>query len=345
MRLTEKERLLRALSFKDVDRPPVIIPGGMMAGVLYSIIKEANLPYPAIHTERDAMVEYTSLLQETCGIDNYGVPFCMTVEAEDFGAKVDLGDPFEGPRVTGYVTNRLDEILKIKPVNCSRHEVTLRAIEKLSGGNIPVIGNLTGPTSLLTSLIDPSCVYSAIVGEEEKVRDALEYVADHLIDFAFEQISAGADVLVLADPGASGEILGGLHFGELVAPLLRRIIGSIKTRNIPVVLHICGDILSLSRLLAEIQWDALSVDSVVSLRKLQRHFPKRTLMGNVSTHLMAVSNEDRTYRVSKRTVEISAILAPACGLSTTTLPQNVRAMVNAANDTARKLHERSAKDV
>jgi len=323
----------------------VIIPGGMMAGTLYSIIKDANLSYPTIHTEKDAMVEYTSLLQKICGIDNYGVPFCMTVEAEDFGASIDLGDPFKGPRVTEYIANRLDEILKVKPVNCSRHKATLQAIERLSGGDIPVIGNLTGPISLLTSLIEPTCVYLAMVREGDKVSDILEYITDHLINFAFEQISAGVDVLVLADPGASGDILGGHHFSEFVVPFLRRIIGSIKTRNIPVVLHICGEILPLASLLAEIQWDAFSVDSVVSLRKLQRHFPKRTLMGNVSTHLMAVSNEDRTYRASKRAVEISAILAPACGLSTMTLPQNIRAMVKAARDASKKLTERSAKDL
>ena len=345
MNLTKRERLLRALDFKRVDRPPVIIPGGMMAGTLYPIIKDANLPYPGIHTDKDSMVKYARVLQEVCEIDNYGVPFCMTVEAEDFGAAVDLGDPLKEPRITGYIAKRIDEIPTVKPLACSRHKTTLHAIEELSGEEIPVIGNITGPASLLTSLIEPTSVYRAMARQEEDIKEALEYITAHLIDFALEEIQAGADLIVISDPSAAGNIIGGHHFNEFIAPLLKKITTSIKTCDIPVILHICGNILPVVGSLDGISWDALSVDSVVSLRKLQRRFPNRALMGNVSTHLLAVSHQDRAYRASKKAVEISAILAPACGLPGSTLPQNLRAMVKAARDSAKRISERSIQDV
>jgi len=89
--------------------------------------------------------------------------------------------------------------------------------------------------------------------------------------------------------------------------------------------------------LAAITWDALSVDSVVSLAKLQSLFPGRTLMGNISTHLLAVSNEDKVYMASRRAVEVAGILSPACGLSTTTMPENISSIVRAAKDAAQNL--------
>lgn len=331
---------MSALRGDAVDRPPVVIPGGMMAGSLYAILRQASLAYPALHIDAAAMAEYAIHLQRTCELDNYGVPFCMTVEAEDFGAGVDLGNPLKEPRVIRYPASSLDEVLAMDPVPCLRHRVTLDAISRLAGGDVPVIGNLIGPTSLLTSLVEPSVVYRAMAKDKDKIAGAFEHITGHLVRFAQRQIAAGADVIVLADPGSSGEIIGGELFRKFVALPLNAIIRAIKACGKPAVLHICGNILPLVEELAAIPWDALSVDSIVSLRKLKDHFPQRTLMGNVSTHMMAVSNEDKVYRASRRAVEISAILAPACGLPTTTLPENIRGMVRAARDAARKLPKR-----
>jgi MtaA/CmuA family methyltransferase len=334
MELTSKERLLRALNHGKVDRPPVIIPGGMMAGTFSAIITEDALPYPAIHTHTEAMVNYARLLQHRCGMDNYGVPFCMTIEAEDFGARVDLGSPLVEPRVIEYLGSALDDLLSAGPASCSRHTVTLEAIRRLSGSDIPVVGNLTGPMSLLTSLVEPTVCYRALARDRGTVARALDIVTDHILAFAIEQMDAGADALVLADPGSAGDILGGYFFSTFVAPCLKRIAKSVKARRIPFILHICGNIFPLSDFLADIPWDALSVDSVVGLRRLQAHFPGRALMGNISTHVVATAKEDSVYRACRKALEISVILAPACGLPTTSPPQNLRAMLRAAKETA-----------
>ena len=154
-----------------------------------------------------------------------------------------------------------------------------------------MIGNLTGPTSLLTSLVEPGVVYRTMAKDKDKAAGAFAHITGHLMQFAQEQISAGADVVTLADPGASGEIIGANFFRKLVAPSLNEIIRTTKACGKPAVLHICGNIMPLTGELAAIPWDALSVDSVVSLRKLKAYFPRRILMGNVSTHMMAVSKD------------------------------------------------------
>ena len=336
MELTAKARLLNSLRGRPVDRPPVIIPGGMMAWTLASLVAGENLGYSDLHTDIEAMVRYCRLLQQQCGVENYGVPFCMTVEAEDFGARVDLGTFLTAPHVVEYPAKTLKEVLAIQPLACPRHRVTIEAIRHLAGGDIPVVGNLVGPMSLLTSLIEPATVYRATAREPRMVAQALDHLARHQIAFASEQLAAGADLLVVADPGAAGEILGGRRFGELVVPPLKKIVGSVKERGKPVVLHICGNTIQLTRELATIPWDALSVDSLVSLRKLRPYFPQRALMGNVSTHLLATAAPGRVFRASRKAVEVAAILAPACGLPTTMLIGNIRAMVRAAVGTPAK---------
>ncbi len=342
--MTPRQRLLGALRGEAVDRSPVVIPGGMMAGSLYTLLQRPGLSYPDLHTQATAMAEYAVLLQQTCELDNYGVPFCMTIEAEDFGAEVDLGNPLKEPRVTQYPAVTLDEVLAITPAICLRHQATLKAITLLAGGEVPVIGNIIGPTSLLTSLVEPNVVYRAMARDGDKIAETFEHLSRHIIRFAEAQLAAGADAIVLADPGSSGEIIGGECFGKLVFPAIDMIIRAIKAHGIPVVLHICGNIMTLVEVLAAIPWDALSVDSVVSLQKLMTHFPERALMGNVSTHLLAVSGDDKVYRAARQAVEVSAILAPACGLSTTTLPENIRCLVRAARDAANRLVVRPERD-
>jgi len=332
-----EHRILRALHSQNVDRPPVVIPGGMMAGSLFSLLQQAHFSYPDIHINPEKMADYAVLLQKTCGLDNYGVPFCMTIEAEDFGAEIDLGDPLKEPRIIRYCIENLDDVTARIPKPCQRHLTTIEAIARLTGREVPVFGNIIGPTSLLTSLVEPSTVYRAMETNSGKVADALDYLSDHLIDFAKAQLAAGASVITIADPSASGEIIGKEYFRRLVAPAIKKIVDQLKSQDPLVILHICGNIMALVDELAAITWDALSVDSVVSLAKLQSLFPGRTLMGNISTHLLAVSNEDKVYMASRRAVEVAGILSPACGLSTTTMPENISSIVRAAKDAAQNL--------
>ncbi|MCB2173851.1 hypothetical protein KQH41_01150 [bacterium] len=338
------QRFLRALRREVVDRTPVVIPGGMMAGSLYALLRRDTLAYPDIHLEPGPMAAYAVQLQKTCNLDNYGLPFCMTIEAEDFGATINLGNPWTEPRVTHYPAKTLAEVLTLNPIPCRRHQITLEAIARLAHDQVPVVGNIIGPTSLLTSLLEPSVVYRAMEKDGAMVARVFDHLSHHLINFANAQLAAGAAVITIADPGSSGEIIGGTYFEQFVSPVIRSIVGELKSHNALVVLHICGNIMALVDTLATLPWDALSVDSVVSLAKLQSRFPGRTLMGNVSTHLLAVSEEATVYKAARQAVEVAAILAPACGLSTRTLPENIRSMVHAAEDAARRIAPRPGTD-
>jgi len=321
-----------------MDRIPVIIPGGMMAGTLYELVTASGLPYPGIHTDADHMVAYTRYLQENCNIDNTGVPFCMTVEAEDYGAEVDLGDVRHEPRIVKSPFRDLGAVLIHTPQACDRHQVTLEAITQLSENDVPVIGNIIGPMSLLTSLVEQGTVYRSMKQDPHLLKQVLAKLGESIADFATQQISAGADLIMMADPSAAGDIIGPAHFEQYLQPVYRSIIHRVQTRKRYFVLHICGRILNLVSCLKELTWNGLSVDSLVSLKQLDQKLDKRrVLMGNVSTHLMMDKDESVAYHRCRKIVETTAILSPACGLSTKTPTKNIRAMVKAAKDAAKGL--------
>jgi [methyl-Co(III) methanol-specific corrinoid protein]:coenzyme M methyltransferase len=76
-----------------------------------------------------------------------------------------------------------------------------------------------------------------------------------------------------------------------------------------------------------IKSDAISTDALVNLRKLKEDFPQLTTMGNLSTFLLQFGDtqkvEAQTDGLLKSGIDI---ISPACGLSTSSALDNIRAM-------------------
>lgn len=80
--LTPKERLNLALKNKEVDRPPCICPGGMMNMIIEDLMDISGYKWPEAHTNPEIMANLAISMYEQGGFENFGVPFCMTIEAE-----------------------------------------------------------------------------------------------------------------------------------------------------------------------------------------------------------------------------------------------------------------------
>ncbi|MBQ7262758.1 MAG: methylcobamide--CoM methyltransferase, partial [Synergistaceae bacterium] len=105
-----RERLLRAAKGEETDRPPCICPGGMMNAIIRDIMEETGCPWPESHSDPRKMADLTLALYRAGGFENCGVPFCMTVEAEAMGAKVDMGDMETEPHVVDSPLSSTEEV-------------------------------------------------------------------------------------------------------------------------------------------------------------------------------------------------------------------------------------------
>lgn len=96
----------------------------------------------------------------------------MTIEAEELGAKVTLGSKIFEPHVTEYAGTSVTEWKKSSPINleCGRAKVVLDAIRILKEKNldVPIIGNLVGPVSVASSVIDPVGFYKDLRRHKEE---------------------------------------------------------------------------------------------------------------------------------------------------------------------------------
>lgn len=326
--MNEKERILRVLKGEAVDRPPVICPGGMMNASVTELLEGF---YKNHNVDLTSMVDAARRIHEIAGFENLGVPFDMTVEAEPLGAKIDIGDKLVEPRVTEYSQEDIEVIIRkynVNPINERRMNLTLEALSRLKNDDIPVIGNITGHISTATSVIDPLVIFKMLRRDPGKAYTFFRFIADYSIKYAIEMINAGADVIAISDPTATGEILGRKNFETFAVPLYKEIIDVVHSYKVPVIVHICGKANTIVESLNLIHADALSFDSVVNMR-LAKSLIKTNLMGNVNTQLLHTGEKEKIVAITKNCIDSGVdIVSPACGLSMGTPVKNLQAMTD-----------------
>ncbi|MEI6101609.1 MAG: uroporphyrinogen decarboxylase family protein [Eubacteriales bacterium] len=336
---TPKERLLRALKKEGVERPPVICPGGMMNAAIVDIMKKTGNSLPAGHHSSDLMSQLALDVQQNTGFENFGIPFCMTVEAEVLGSEIDYGtlecepkiqkEKFAGSDLVVFVPS--GSIAKAK-----RAQAVIDSLYRLSEKypDIPAIGSLTGPMSTAGSIVDPMTFLKQLRRDKEASHRLLDYVCGHLIEYAQLMADNGASVISIADPTATGEILGPKMFEEYAVPYLNKVTDAIHTMCLPVIIHICGEMKMVTAQIARLHGDAISVDAFVSLKKIKEEIGNVTTMGNLSTYLLEFGNPDGVRNSTEKLLRDKIdIIAPACGLSTSTPLSNIKAFTQTVTET------------
>lgn len=341
--MTEKERLLNVLYGKRADRPPVVCPGGMMTMASREVMIRTGCRWPEVHRDAEKMAMLSIAMHKETGVENLGIPFCMTVEAEALGGEVEDGDEITSPHMVNYPLSSVREWRNLKELNPYEDGrlpviLTCTGILREMMPDTAVIGNLVGPLSLAGSLVDAALLLKALKRDPKEVHDLLVFLTDNSIRYGEALIKSGVDVIMISDPSATGEILGPKMFREFALPYLNKMITCMHALNRPVIVHICGNVIPIYEPLKLITSECISVDSIVDIRDVKAELPEKRFMGNVCTGLLQNGPSNVIHRVSKHLLQLGIdILAPACGLSARTPVRHIKAMAEAVK--AGMLHE------
>lgn len=304
--------------------------------IVEEVMDMTNSPWPEAHTDARLMADLAAGIYEQGGFENYGVPFCMTVEAEAMGAPVFMGTKNNEPRVTSYPIQSAAQWRELKSIDpsCGRPGVVVEAIRRLKEKNtrVPVIANLTGPVSLASSLLEPVVYYKQLHKDPQSAHGLMAWVTENLISFGRAQLEAGADVLTISDPSGTGEILGPRMFKKFAVPYLNQIVDALKDlADAGIIIHICGRLKGIYQELNALNSDAISFDSISGVKQVAQNVTGKAVMGNVSTFALENSSPEKIERISKHCIHNGVnILSPACGIGPRTGIENIRAMVRAA---------------
>jgi MtaA/CmuA family methyltransferase len=336
--VSPKQRLLDTLAKKQVDRPPVICTGGMMNAAIVDVMTKTGNTLPEAHFEGGRMADLATDIHNETGFENIGIPFCMTVEAEVLGSEVDFGSLACEPKIARELFSSTKDVVfrDIRSMlDAGRISEVAGAAERLLRRHPyqPVIGSLTGPVSTAASLVDPMQFLKELRKERESAHRVLEYVSNFLIAYARILVDSGATAICIGDPTATGEILGPRMFDEYAVTYLNKVIDGIHAAGVPVLVHICGEMKAVKSSIPLLHSDAISTDAFVNLKLLKQEYPQLTTMGNLSTILLESGDPEKVARRTESLVrEGIDIISPACGLSTSTSLDTIRAMTNTVKD-------------
>jgi len=332
---TPKERLLRVLHKQAVDRPPVICTGGMMNAAIVEIMRATGHTLPEAHFDAAKMADLALDIHQHTGFENIGVPFCMTVEAELLGSPIDHGTLQCEPKITREIFPSVNDVVfndVEQMVHSGRMNVVVDAAHRIAKAqpDVPVVASLTGPLSTAASIVDPLTFYKELRKNSAGAHRVLDYVTRLLVAFAERLVEGqGASVIAIGDPSATGELLGPKLFEEYAVRYLNELVDRVHAKGFPIIIHICGDVKRVRPQLASLRADALSTDAMISLPGLKAEYPHITTMGNLSTFALQWSSPEKIATMARNLVADGIdIISPACGLSTSTHLESIRAMTD-----------------
>lgn len=204
---------------------------------------------------------------------------------------------------------------------------------------IPVLGFVQGPFRHTCMLRGIEQVMRDIHKNKEKLKELCEIALYSLIVYAVSVINAGADIIMIADPTSSADMLSRKHWEEWGMPLTKKLVRVIKPHGVKTILHVCGNTEDRFESLASTEVDCLSLDEAVDFEKARKALgPNYCLMGNVSTTLMSLGTPEEVEEATKEVIGKSGkggslIVSGGCELGETCKSENMLAMVRAAKET------------
>ena len=206
------------------------------------LLEASLLPVPDIHLYADAMGAFALEVREKTNAPWCMLPFCHTVEAETFGAKVRYGDRKNGPRVVDYACSTLDDLLTLPDMDFTQGRIAqvLAACRELHRRGETVILEITGPFTLLGGLIDPALLFRFLRKEPEKMEQVFAHLHRNLLAYMQAAQESGVSIISYADPTGGVNIIGPKLAEQMVRSFTLPLLHGMEDRLHPETLvHLC----------------------------------------------------------------------------------------------------------
>ncbi|MCP8311889.1 MAG: MtaA/CmuA family methyltransferase [Candidatus Methylarchaceae archaeon HK02M1] len=335
-----KRRAFAALLGGEVDRPPVTSLAGCGGTVNLDIQKASGIMFPEAHRDPEKMAKLAIAAYEMTGIENVRVPFDFVIEPEAMGCKIKWPDnPILVPATIEHIYKKPEDLkMPENLLETGRIPVLLEAIRILRkevGDFLPISSLALGPFTLAGELAGTAELMMMIMRNPENVKKFVEFSTEFIIEFAKAQYRAGADIVQIGDPTASGDLISPKMFQEYAKPALTRVADELKGIRL---LHICGNATPMIKDVVECGYDGISIEEAVDISKVKPIAGDVKILGNVSSkgHMVMGTPEQVKEETLKALDAGVDLLEPGCGVSLPAPLDNVKAMVEAVKEWSAK---------
>lgn len=179
------------------------------------LMEKLELDFAQVYADKDDIIRICKAIKAENNNHAVILPFCHTIEAKAMGGDIRLGDDTAGPRPGSYVYSSLQEIKKTSVLENPDAKRLLQSCSELKQQGEMVAFMVTGPISILSSIMDLTTVFKAWRKNPQDLSEAFGIIEEMLLEFVKEISKAGADVISFADPAGNPDILGGKYTASL----------------------------------------------------------------------------------------------------------------------------------
>lgn len=333
--MTLKERLLSALEGKKVDKVPVC--SVTQTGIV-ELMDKVGAPWPEAHSDPELMAKLSIANHELSGLEAVRVPYCLTVLAEAMGCEVNMGTKNRQPSVTAHPYPKDLEGMKMPENLLDKGRIpailgAIKIIRDRVGPDVPIIGGMEGPVTLASDLSSVKSFMKWSLKKPELFEQVLDFAAEATITYANSMVEAGADIIAIADPVASPDLMSPDSFKNVLQSRLQKFSSNV---NSVTVLHICGNVNPVLDYMADCGFEGLSVEEKIgSVKKAKEILGDRArLVGNISSPFTLLPGPvDKIKTEAKQAIADGVdVLAPGCGIAPMTPLENIKTMVAARDE-------------
>ena len=206
------------------------------------LCSNAGAKYAAVFGHAEDMVKAAlevKRLNHDCWVK---LPFCVTIEAEGFGAEVELSPLYGVPAVTHFRYETIDEIKELPHMDFTSGRVkeVLRAASILHDMGEKIMLNIEGPFTVLGQLVPSKQIYKGLYRKKEELRALSDVIGRELARYAHEAELHGVDLLSYADPTVACDLVSPKIYQELCGEISYEVLKKIEAATDHVVIHLCN---------------------------------------------------------------------------------------------------------
>jgi len=333
---TPKRRVLATLLGGRVDRVPVTSVAGCGGTVCVDMQKATGVYCPEAFKDSEKMAKLAIASHKLTGLECVRVPFDFVVEPEALGCEIRWDDKPESlPAVMGHPYEKPEDLkMPENLLELARIPVVLETIKTVReevGDFLPISSLALGPFSMSGELAGMERLLKWIIVKPDYVKHFITFATQIVIEYGKAQYRAGSDIVAVADPMASGDVISPGMFREFVKPALTKIadnLGGVR------VLHICGHAEKIVPDMVETGFNGISIEEVVDVASIKNLVGDVKILGNVSSKKTLVFDSPNDVKAEARKALEAGVdlLEPGCGISPIVPLENIKALVEAVKE-------------
>lgn len=334
-----KEIIIKAFEGGKPERVPVTLFGGGMWSIhnYGSTFKELSADARRM---ADMLIKMSSKLM--CDVVYAGSGY-NNFHASALGGSIkfrEIGAPdLESPLITSG-----DDLERLNINDIDSNEVinvvkeALKITKARIGDEYVVTMTAWGPFTLGARLIEEEQMMKATFKKPELVEKIVDFATNLLIHLYEPLVKDGTlEVISLADPTASGDLISRKQFERFALPYLKRFTDWARSRNTHTLVHICGNTTDRLDLFPLTGASCISLDHKTDIAKAKEVLHgKMCFAGNVDpVKIMLQGTVQDVEDNCKRIIETAGtdggfILMPGCDIPPTVPYENIQRFIDVA---------------